>query len=77
MKKLIGLAIFVLVIGTGSVKAQEVETKSKPAMTKKDAVHNIFHPRHRRHSAYKTKTTVGDHKRKVLAKPNEVEIKNQ
>lgn len=74
MKKVIGLTIFVLGICI-SAQAQE-KIKAKPTITKGDAVHNIFHPRHRRHSAYKYKHAVGHHKRKVFVKPGKAEMKN-
>jgi hypothetical protein len=77
MKKIFGAVIFVLGVFAGNAFAQETETKAKSVATPKDKVHNIFHPRHKRHSAYKYKHTSGDHKRKVYARPNKVEIKNQ
>lgn len=77
MKKIIGLTIFVLGISIGSVNAQEKEVKSKSTTTTRDKVHNVFHPRHKWHHAYKYKRVYGRHKRKVRVSPNHTEIKNQ
>jgi len=77
MKKILGLIIFVLSFSCTSVMAQENKTKVKPLTTNGDKVHNVFHPRHKRHHGYKSKHKTATHKRKVYVKPKETKVETK
>lgn len=61
MKKILGLIALFLSLSCATVMAQKSETKVKPKTTTGDKVHNVFHPRHKRHHGHKYK-----HKHKTL-----------
>ncbi len=68
MKKIIGLLVLALGFTCIQATAQKTETKEKQLTTTGDKVHNVFHPRHKRHHGYKYVHKTPLYKRKVVVK---------
>ena len=55
MKKILGLIALFLSLSCATVMAQKSETKVKPKTTTGDKIHNVIHPRHKKHHGMKYK----------------------